>query len=105
MTDFFMKVIEQAGEKLVAACDKEILDVELYSNGVKIKASSQFYGNELVTEQEFIDAVKGCTSVNVIGSRIIKLLIKQRMINEEAVLWMAHPEDKKNKVGHAILIT
>ena len=76
MTDFFMKTIEQAGERLVAACDKEIIDVELYSHGVKIKASSQFYGNELVTEQEFLDAVKCCTSANVIGIRIVKLLIK-----------------------------
>ena len=105
MTDFFMKVIEQAGEKLVAACDKEILDVELYSNGVKIKASSQFYGNELVTEKEFLDAVKCCTSANVIGARITELLVKNRLIHEEAILWMDHPDDKKKKVGHAILIT
>lgn len=100
-----MKIREQTREKLVAACDKEILDVELYSNGVKIKATSQFYGNELVTEKEFLDAVKCCTSANVIGTRIIKLLVKNRLIHEEAVLWMEYPEDKKKKVGHAILIT
>jgi len=105
MTDFFMKIIEQAGEKLVAACDKEILDVELLSNGVKIKASSKFYGNELVTEKEFLDAIKCCTSANVIGTKIVKLLVKNRIIHEEAILWMENPANKKDKIGHAILIT
>lgn len=105
MTDFFMKVIEQAGEKLVAACDREIINVELLSNGVKIKASSQFYGKELVTEKEFLDAIQGCTSANVIGTKIVKLLIENRIIHEEAVLWMENPQNKTDKVGHAILIT
>jgi len=105
MTDFCMKIMENAGEKLVAACDKEIIDVELYSNGVKIKASSHFYGKELVTEKELMDAIRSCTSANVIGTRIVDLLVKNRMIHEEAVLWMDHPEDKNKKIGHAILIT
>ncbi|MHA1197884.1 MAG: DUF424 family protein [Candidatus Heimdallarchaeaceae archaeon] len=105
MTDFFMKVRDQTREKLVTACDKEILDVELYSNGVKIKASSQFYGNELVTEREFLEAVNCCTSANVIGIKIIDLLVKNRLIHEDAVLWMENPQNKKQKVGHAILIT
>ena len=104
MTDFFMKIIEQAGEKLVAACDKEIMNFELFSNGVKIKVSSKFYGDELVTEKEFLNAVKCCTSANVIGIKIVKLLVKNRMIHQDAVLWIEHPNDKKNKIGHAILI-
>ena len=105
MTDFFMKIIEQAGEKLVAACDKEIMNVELFSKGIKIKASSQFYGEELVTEREFLDAIRSCTSANVIGIRIINLLVKNRLIHEEAVLWLEHPEGNKERIGHAILIT
>ena len=105
MTDFFMKVIEQAGEKLVAACDKEIIDVELLSNGVKIKATSQFYGKELVTEKEFLDAIQGCTSANVIGTKIVKLLVDNRTVLEESALWMSNPRNKDDKMGHAILIT
>ena len=105
MTDFFMKIIEQAGEKLVAACDKEIMDAELLSHGVKIKPTSQFYGKELVTEAEFLDAIRGCTSANVIGTKLVELLVKNRLIHEEAILWMEDPKNKKNKVGHAILIT
>jgi hypothetical protein len=81
------------------------MDVELLSHGVKIKASSQFYGKELVTEKEILDAIQGCTSANVIGTKIVKLLVKNRVIHEEAVLWMENPKNKKDKIGHAILIT
>ena len=105
MTVFFMKVIEQSNERLVAACDKEVMEMELDSHGVKIKVSSIFYGNELVTEQEFLDAVKSCTSANVIGTKIVKLLIKNRMIHEDAILWLNNPNEKSEKIGHAILIT
>ena len=102
-SSFFIKIIEQSGERLVAACDEEIRDVELLSHGVKVKASKSFYGSELVTAKELITEIKRSTSVNVIGSRIIDLLLKNRFICEEAILWFDHP-DKKTKVGHAILI-
>ncbi|OLS32592.1 MAG: hypothetical protein HeimAB125_07250 [Candidatus Heimdallarchaeota archaeon AB_125] len=105
MTVFFMKVIELNNERLVAACDKEVMEMELDSHGVKIKVSPKFYGEELVTQQELLDAVKYCTSANVIGINIIKLLVKYRMIHEDAILWLKNPNKKSEKIGHAILIS
>ena len=99
-----MKIIEHNNERLVAACDKEVMEMELDSHGVKIKINSKFYGKELVTEKEFLDAIQVCTSANVIGVRIIKLLIENRIIHEDAILWLDHPESNKEKIGHAILI-
>lgn len=104
MANFFMKIIEQPGERLVAACDKEVINLELDSNGVKIKINQKFYGEELVDEKDLIDAIKNCTSANVMGTKIIEVLVKNRLIHEEAVLWINHPDDNKRKVGHAILI-
>ncbi len=103
MTVFFMKIIKQRSERLVAACDKDIAELELDSQGVKIKVNQTFYGKELVSEKELLDEIKRCTSANVIGTQIIRLLIEKRIIHEDAVLWLAHPE-KKDKIGHAILI-
>jgi hypothetical protein len=99
-----MKIIEQRNEILVAACDKEVVDLELFSNDVKIKVSQKFYGNELVTEQELLNEIQRCTSANVIGVKIIKLLVENRLIHKDAVLWFENPSDNKKKVGHAILI-
>ncbi len=103
MTAFFMKVIEQQGERLVAACDKDVVELELDSHGVKIKVNQTFYGKELVSENELLDELNRCTSANVIGTKVIQLLIKKRIIHEDAVLWLSHPE-KKTKIGHAILV-
>jgi hypothetical protein len=98
-----MKIIEQQGERLVAACDKDIVELELDSQGVKIKVNQTFYGKELVSEKELLDEIQRCTSANVIGTQIVRLLIKKRIIHEDAILWLAHPE-KKDKIGHAILV-
>ena len=97
MTVFFMKVIEQNNERLVAACDKEVMEMELDSHGVKIKVNPKFYGDDLVTQQELLDVVKHCTSANVIGIKIIELLLKNRMIHEDAILWLKHPSKKNEK--------
>jgi len=103
MVAFFMKIIKQTGERLVAACDKEVINLVLISHGVKIKVNQTFYGEELVNEKELLNEIRRCTSANVIGKKIIRLLIKNNLIHEEAVLWMDLPE-KKEKIGHAILI-
>jgi len=102
-SSFFIKVIKQSRERLVAACDEEIMGVELLSHGVKIKASKFFYGVELVSADELLDEVKKSTSVNVIGTRAVNLLIENRIIHEEAILWFDYP-DKKTKVGHAMML-
>jgi hypothetical protein len=103
MVAFFIKIIEQTGERLVAACDKEVINLELISHGVKIKVNQAFYGEELVNEKELLDEIRRCTSANVIGKEIVKVLIKNKLIHEDAVLWMDFPE-KNEKIGHAILI-
>ncbi len=102
-SSFFIKVIERTSERLIAACDEEIMGVELLSHGVKIKISKIFYGVELVSEEELIHEVKRSTSVNVIGTRAVNLLLKNRFIHEEAILWFDHP-DKKAKIGHAMMV-
>ena len=104
MPTFFMKIIKQPGERLVAACDKEVVDMELDGHGVKIKVNQIFYGEELVNEKELLDAIKNCTSANIIGTRSIDVLIENRMIHKDAILWMEQPGGKGKKIGHAILI-
>jgi hypothetical protein len=104
MASFFMKVINQNTERLITACDEEIINIPLMSHGVKICATPRFYGNELVTESELLVEIKNCTSANVIGASVIELLLKNRMIHKDAILWLEHSEDKKKKVGHAIVI-
>lgn len=99
-----MHVIERQGERLVAACDKEVMEVTFLSHGVEIKPTKKFYGSELVTEEELLLEIERCTSANVIGTKIIELLVKHSWIHKDAILWLEDPEDKTRKVGHAILI-
>ena len=103
MTSFFINIIEQQRERLVAACDEEVMNLELLSNDVKIKISSKFYGTNLVGEKELLREVSNSTSANVIGIKVIELLVKHKLIHKDAIIWMDHPNNKQ-KIGHAILI-
>jgi len=103
MSKFFINIIERQGERLVAVCDKEVLNVPFQSHGITIRATAKFYGTELVTADEVLEEIRHCTSANVIGKNIISLLIEHRWIHEDAILWLEHP-DTKERVGHAILI-
>ncbi len=101
---YYVKMIEQHNERLVAVCDKEIIGVPLMSSKVKIRASHKFYGEELMTGTKVLKELKNCTSANVIGVNIISLLLEHRFISKEAILWLENPNDKSQKVGHAIII-
>ncbi len=103
-TMFFMKVTKTSSERLVAACDEEVIDVSLLSNDIKIKATKKFYGEKLVTKRELLEELKVCTSANVIGTNIINLLLEHRYIHKEAILWLKDPNNSKNRIGHAIII-
>lgn len=103
MSPFFINIIEHSRERLVAACDEEVMELELLSHGIKIKVSSKFYGKDLIEEKELLKEIANCTSANVIGIKIIELLVRHNFIHKDAVIWMDNPGGKQ-KVGHAILI-
>ncbi len=99
--EFYLKIYNTSDEYLVAICDKHILGETIIHNGVKIKVSTQFYGNIDYTSEEVLAEINKSTSVNVFGKNICKLLIKHNLIFPDAVIWMKHKDDE---VGHAILI-
>ncbi|MHA1865471.1 MAG: DUF424 domain-containing protein [Candidatus Heimdallarchaeaceae archaeon] len=102
--NYYIKIYSHQTERLVAICDEDIMELSLESRGVKIKPTKKFYGEQLVTEAEVLTALKECTSANVIGRRIIDLLIKHNIIHKEAILWIDHPDKSEKRIGHAILI-
>jgi len=94
MSEFYINIIERQGERLIAVCDKEVINTAFQSHGVTIRPTHKFYGSELVSTDEVLEEIKKCTSANVIGKKIISLLIKHRWIHKDAVLWLEHPETK-----------
>lgn len=73
-------------ERILAACDQEILGMTFRGDGIKIKVSEIFYGGEVVSEDIFIERTKSVTIMNLVGNRVVDRAIKEGLVSEENIM-------------------
>jgi len=73
-------------DRILAACDQEILGMTFRGNGAKIKVSEHFYGGEAVSEEVFIERTKSVTIMNLVGNRVVDTAIKAGLISDQNVM-------------------
>ena len=78
----FVKKYDHGRDKLLAACDEELLGKELEGFTV----SERFYGGEKVTEEEFAEMLDDCTIANLTGERVINAAKKKGLVRDEGVI-------------------
>ena len=74
------------GDRLLAACDEEVLGRTYSGNGMRITVSEKFYNGELVSEEAFIEHMRSATIMNLVGERAISTAIEQGHVDENNVL-------------------
>jgi len=80
------KIHTHEKDRILAACDEEILGMTFRGDGVKIKVSEIFYGGESVPEEVFIERTKSVTIMNLVGNRVVDRAIKEGLVSEESVI-------------------
>ena len=73
-------------DRILAACDEEILGMTFRGDGIKIKVSEVFYGGEPVSEDTFIERTKSATIINIVGNRAVERAVKEGLVSEECVM-------------------
>jgi len=73
-------------DRILAACDEEIIGMTFRGDGVKIKVSEIFYGGESVSEEVFVERTKSVTIMNLVGNRVVDRAIKEGLISEQSVM-------------------
>ncbi|HEV2520398.1 MAG TPA: DUF424 family protein [Thermoplasmata archaeon] len=70
-----MRIHQVRSEFVVAACDSELLgrDLPVGTAGRKVKITSQFYGERVVSPEEFVWALRRATIANLLGERTLAL--------------------------------
>ncbi len=76
-------------EFVVAVCDADILGKTFREGRLKIEVKESFYGGRLVTLEEAIEALKTASIGNIVGREIVECAIREGIIHEEAVIWIA----------------
>lgn len=89
LTEVYVNIIKQGSQVLVAACDAEILGRTLRQDKLIFEVRENFYkGSKMKTEEAMI-LIRNATTVNLVGSKIVKHAIKEGLVHPEAILVIA----------------
>lgn len=81
-----MKIHSGNGERILAACDEDVLGKTFRGDGMRITVNEGFYNGDLVKEEFFISHMKDATIMNLVGEKVIALAIKEGHVKESAVM-------------------
>ena len=84
--DVSINIIKQGKNVLVAACDLNLLGKTLKFGKIDFEVRRNFYGGSVVNVEDAVNLIKQGTSVNLIGSVIVKRVIEEGLIHPRAVL-------------------
>jgi hypothetical protein len=74
------------GERLLAACDEELLGMS-FTEGVKrLNVSKVFYGGELITEAQLTERMKSVTIINLVGERAVDTAVAAGHVSAEMII-------------------
>jgi hypothetical protein len=82
----YIKIYQNGGHILVAACDKEVLGKTLKHGNNVLEISRAFYEGECVSEEELQKALEEATTANLFGEKTIKCAIKFGLLDPDSVI-------------------
>jgi uncharacterized protein len=86
MSGIYVRIHTGHNERILAACDEEIIGQTFSGNGAKITVTESFYNGELVSEEAFIERMKSVTIMNLVGERTVGIAIMEGHVSKDRVM-------------------
>ena len=87
MGEVYIRTARHNRDTLVAVCDAELLGCTLEGGQVPFEVNERFYGGDLSSLEEALEAMSKATICNIVGKRIVEAAIRCRMVHEAAVIY------------------
>ena len=81
-----VKIHVREGERLLAACDEELLGKTFSADGMRLKVSEIFYHGESITEEAFRERMKSVTIMNLVGERTVSMAEEEGYVSPDSVI-------------------
>lgn len=81
-----VKLHVRGSERLLAACDAELLGMTFSDGDMRLKVSKIFYGGETVSEEAFRERMKSVTVMNLVGEHAVTIAQQEGYVSENAVI-------------------
>ena len=82
----YVKVMGRGRQRLVAACDADLLGKTLRFGKINFEIRRDFYEGSLVNVREAIELIRNAPNINLIGSLIIDEALKEGLVHPQAIL-------------------
>lgn len=85
MQGFMVRRLAGKDVKIVNVCDPELLGRVINDSGLQMNISREYFDGELASTQDVIELVRNSDVANLVGKRIVDLVLEAGMASGEAV--------------------
>ncbi len=82
---FYYKLHKTDFGTMIAICDKELSGKTLKNKDLDFFVNPRFYGEDKIDEK-VLELVKDSNDGNVIGNKIVELLLKHKIISKKSII-------------------
>ena len=86
MEQFYLRIFKEKKFVMVAACDKSILGKTFREGKKKLEVATRFYGGDLCTVDETMQAVEAADIGNLVGGKVVKAAVRRGLADPDAVI-------------------
>ena len=83
---FAIKVYQQSGEILVAACDEELLGKKFEDGELQLEVHTSFYDGFRVDERGLVQQLQNSTMANLVGEQVINCVINAGIVTKDCII-------------------
>lgn len=86
MISMYARIHTHGNERILAACDEDVMGLTFEGGGARIRISEAFYGKETITAEAFVERMKSVTIMNLVGEEVIALAIAEGKVSPDCVM-------------------
>lgn len=82
----YVRIHTQGNERILAACDEDLLGRTFESDGARITVSESFYKGEALSAEAFVERMKSVTIMNLVGDEVVSIAMSEGHVSSECVM-------------------
>jgi len=81
-----IKIHVRGDERLLAACDEELLGTSHREGEMHLRVSEAFYKGETITEEMLRERMRSVTIMNLVGERAVSVAVDLGFVSDDATI-------------------
>lgn len=84
--NMFVRMHTRDGERIVAACDEDIIGMTFAEGRARLTVHEEFYRGESLDEEAFVERLRIATVINLTGNEVVGIAIREGLVSPDSVI-------------------